>query len=155
MISLRLRPDWFKARTRLGYGFDWPISYEDLEPYYEEVERALKVAGPVNYPWGGKRRRYPYRAHPVNASGLVLARGAERLGIEWAPVPLATVSAPKGKSPPCVYRGFCNFGCATNAKQSVLVAWIPRALRAGAEVRDMAMVRRIVLGSRGRVGGRE
>ncbi|MBS3647828.1 GMC family oxidoreductase [Pseudaminobacter sp. 19-2017] len=155
MISLRWRPEWFKARSRLGYGFDWPISYEEVAPYYEEVEEALKVSGPVNYPWGGKRRRYPYRAHPVNAAGLVLARGAERLGIEWSSVPLATVSAPRGKSPPCVYRGFCNFGCSTNAKQSVLVAWIPRALRAGAEIRDMAMVGRITLAPNGRVRGLE
>jgi choline dehydrogenase-like flavoprotein len=89
----------------------------------------------------------------MNAAGLVLARGAERLGIAWSAVPLATVSAPHGKSPPCVYRGFCNFGCSTNAKQSALVAWIPRALRAGAEVRDMAMAGRIELGDDGRASG--
>ncbi len=153
MISLRWRPDWFRTRSRLGYGVDWPIGYEDLAPYYDEVEQALKVSGPVRYPWGPKRRRYPYRSHPVNAAGLVLARGAERLGIDWAPVPLATVSAPRGRSPPCVYRGFCNFGCSTNAKQSVLVAWMPRALKAGAEIRDMAMVGRIELGAEGRATG--
>ena len=50
-----------------------------------------------------------------------------------AATPLATVSAPRGKSPPCVYRGFCNFGCSTNAKQSALVVWVPRALRAGVD----------------------
>lgn len=153
MISLRFRPEWFKSRTKLGYGFDWPVSYEEMAPYYAEVEDALKVAGPVNYPWGPPRGRYPYRPHEVNAAGLVLARGAEKLGIEWASTPLATVSAPRGKSPPCVYRGFCNFGCSTNAKQSALVAWIPRALKAGAEVRDLAMVGRLEMGRAGRVTG--
>ena len=153
MIQLRWRPEWFKARSTLGYGVDWPISYADLAPYYDEVEQALKVSGPVRYPWGPKHRRYPYREHPVNAAGLVLARGAEKLGIEWAPVPLATVSAPRGRSPPCVYRGFCNFGCSTNAKQSALIVWIPRALKAGAEVRDMAMVGRIETDVRGRATG--
>lgn len=143
MIQLRWRPEWFKARSKLGYAVDWPLTYDELAPYYEEVEQALKVAGPVRYPWGPKRRRYPYREHPVNAAGLVLARGAKKLGIDWAAVPLATVSAPRGKSPPCVYRGFCNFGCSTNAKQSALIVWIPRALKAGAEIRDMAMVGRI------------
>ena len=153
MISLRFRPEWFECRTRLGYGFDWPLSYEDMAPYYDEVERALHVSGPVRYPWGPRRRRYPYRPHEVNAAGLVLARGAERLRVDWAPTPLATLSAPSGKSPPCVYRGFCNFGCSTNAKQSALVVWIPRALAAGAEIRDMAMAGRIEVNDAGRATG--
>ena len=143
MISLRWRPEWFKARTLLGYGVDWPITYRELAPYYAQAERALSVAGPVRYPWGGKRTPYPYRPHEVNAPGLILARGAEKLGVKWAATPLATVSAPRGKSPPCVYRGFCNFGCSTNAKQSALVVWADRAVKAGAEIRDMAMVGRI------------
>lgn len=153
MISLRFRPEWFRSRSLLGYGFDWPLDYAELAPYYDEAERALCVAGPVRYPWGPPRRRYPYREHETNAAGLVLARGAEQLGVAWSPVPLATVSAPRGESPPCVYRGFCNFGCSTNAKQSALVVWIPRALRAGAEVRDLAMAGRIELGGDARVAG--
>lgn len=153
MISLRWRPEWFSCRSKLGYGFDWPIGFEELVPYYREAERALRVAGPVRYPWGPPRERYPYREHEINAAGLVLARGAERLGIGWAATPLATLSAPGGQSPPCVYRGFCNFGCSTNAKQSALVTWIPRALRSGAEVRDLAMAGRIELGQQGRVTG--
>ena len=153
MIQLRFRPEWFKSRSLLGYGFDWPVSHAEMAPYYEEVERAVAVSGPVDYPWGPPRGRYPYRAHQMNAAGLVLAKGAEALGIGWASTPLATVSAPRGHSPPCVYRGFCNFGCSTNAKQSALVVWIPRALRAGAEVRDMAMVGRIEVGKDGRATG--
>lgn len=153
MISLRLRPERFKSRSQLGYAVDWPISYQDLRSYYAEAERALNVSGPVRYPWGPMRGPYPYRPHEVNAAGLVLARGAEKLGVKWAATPLATVSAPRGKSPPCVYRGFCNFGCSTNAKQSALVVWIPRALKAGAEVRDMAMVGRIEVDGTGRVSG--
>jgi choline dehydrogenase-like flavoprotein len=153
MVSLRFRPEWFQSRSLLGYGFDWPIRHEEMAPFYDEAEAALRISGPVSYPWGPKRKRYPYREHEMNAAGLVLARGAERMGVAWASTPLATVSAPAGKSPPCVYRGFCNFGCATNAKQSALVAWIPRAIRAGAEVRDMAMVGRIELGRDGRATG--
>jgi choline dehydrogenase-like flavoprotein len=153
MISLRLRPEWFQSKSKLGYGLDWPLTYADMERYYEEAEDALAIAGPISYPWGPPRRRYPYREHEMNAAGLVLARGAERMGVKWAAVPLATVSAPRGESPPCVYRGFCNFGCSTNAKQSALVVWIPRALRAGAEVRDLAMAGRIETGAAGRATG--
>jgi choline dehydrogenase-like flavoprotein len=143
MVSLRFRPEWFKSRTRLGYGADWPLDWREMWGYYGEVEEALKISGPVNYPWGPKRPRYPYRPHELNAAATVLARGAEAMGIAWAPTPLATVSAPRGDSPPCAYRGFCVSGCATNAKQSALVTWIPRAVKAGAEIRDLAMVGRI------------
>jgi len=153
MVSLRFRPAWFRSRSELGYGMDWPISYAEIAPYYAEVEQALCISGPVSYPWGPPRPRYPYREHELNAAGLVLARGAEKLGIPWSAVPLATVSAPRGRSPPCVYRGFCNYGCSTNAKQSALVVWIPRALRAGAEVRDLAMATRIEVGADGRARG--
>ncbi len=128
MIALRWRPEWFKAKSKLGYGRDWPISFDELEPYYEEAEEALKISGPISYPWGKRRKRYPYRSHPVNAPGLVLARGCEALGIKWSPIPLATLSAPRGMAHPCVYRGFCAYGCSTNAKQSVLVTFIPRAI---------------------------
>ena len=153
MIALRWRPDWFKSRSALGYGRDWPISFDELEPYYEEAEEALKISGPIRYPWGRRRRRYPYREHEVNAAGLVLARGCEAIGIKWSPLPLATLSAPRGMAHPCVYRGFCAYGCSTNAKQSVLVTFIPRALKAGAEVRDLAMVGRIEMGKDGRATG--
>jgi choline dehydrogenase-like flavoprotein len=149
MVSLRWRPEWFQSRTLLGFGEDWPITYRELAPYYDAVERALSVAGPVRYPWGPPRGAYPYRPHQLNASALLLARGAEALGVQWAETPLATVSAPHGRSPPCVYRGFCNFGCSTNAKQSALVVWAHRAVRAGAEIRDLAMVGRIEHDARG------
>lgn len=152
MVSLRFRPEWFKARSKLGYGVDWPIDWREMWKYYAEVEQALKISGPVRYPWGPKRPRYPYRAHPLNAAAEYLARGAEALGVGWTETPLATLSAPRGKAHPCVYRGFCVTGCATNAKQSVLVTWLPRALAAGAEVRDLAMVGRIET-ERGRATG--
>ena len=143
MVSLRFRPEWFLSRSRLGYGADWPIDWREMWDYYRQVERALHIAGPVTYPWGPKRPRYPLRAHPLNAPAEYLARGAEALGIGWSETPLATLSAPIGRAHPCVYRGFCTSGCSTNAKQSVLTTWLPRALAAGAEIRDLAMVGRI------------
>ena len=153
MVALRWRPEWFAQRSTMGYGRDWPISWQEMWRYYAEVEDALKISGPVNYPWGPSRGRYPYRAHEVNAAGLVLAKGAEALGVQWAPTPLSTVSAPRGKAPPCVYRGFCKSGCSTNAKQSALNTFVPRALAAGAEIRDLAMVGQIEMGRDNRAKG--
>jgi choline dehydrogenase-like flavoprotein len=75
------------------------------------------------------------------------------MGVAWSPTPVATLSAPRGLAHPCAYRGFCVAGCSTNAKQSVLVTWLPRALKAGAEVRDLAMVGGIETDDRGRVIG--
>ena len=157
MVSLRFRPDWFKARTSLGYGADWPISWQEMWHYYGEAERQINISGPLTYPWGPKRQRYPYRAHELNDAGKLLAKGCEAIGIKWTETPLATLSAPhagpEGKSPPCAYRGFCRFGCTTNAKRSALTVWIPRALAAGAEIRDLAMVGRIETGPGGRATG--
>ena len=153
MVSLRFRPEWFQSRSKLGYGADWPLDWREMWKYYGIAEKALGISGPLTYPWGPRRPRYPYRAHEVNAAGKLLARGCEALGYKWTETPLATVSAPRGKSPPCVYRGFCRFGCSTNAKQSALVVWIPRALQAGAEIRDLAMVGRVEVDAAGRASG--
>jgi choline dehydrogenase-like flavoprotein len=157
MVSLRFRPEWFTSRSSLGYGADWPISWQEMWHYYGVAEKQINVSGPLTYPWGPKRPRYPYRAHELNTAARLLARGCEAIGIGWTETPLATLSAPhagpEGKSPPCVYRGFCRFGCSTNAKRSALTVWIPRALAAGAEIRDLAMVGRIETGPSGRATG--
>jgi choline dehydrogenase-like flavoprotein len=153
MVSLRFRPEWFKARSKLGYGVDWPLDWREMWEYYREVEDTLKIAGPLTYPWGPKRPRYPYRAHELNAPALALAKGCEAMGIQWTETPIATLSAPRGLAHPCVYRGFCVTGCSTNAKQSVLVTWLPRALAAGAEIRDLAMVGRVEVNAAGLATG--
>ncbi len=153
MVALRFRPEWFKSRSLLGYGRDWPVEWQEMWRYYALAEDAMKIAGPISYPWGPSRGRYPYREHELSASALVLARGAEAMGVKWAPTPTASLSAPRGEAHPCVYRGFCKIGCATNAKQSMLVTFVPRALEAGAEIRDLAMVGRIEVGKDGRASG--
>lgn len=159
MIKMRAHPEDFRRRTLEGHiqGTeleDWPLTYEELEPYYEEVEEALQIAGPTFYPWGGRRRRrFPQREHELNASADMLVVGCDRLGIPTAPAPVSTLSAPHKDRPPCVYRGFCNYGCTTNAKSSILVTYIPRAIRAGAEVRPDSMAARIEHDRSGRVNG--
>jgi choline dehydrogenase-like flavoprotein len=153
MLTPRYRPEWFKTRSLLGYGIDWPLGWDDIEAYYEEAEEMLQVAGPLSYPWGRRRSRYPRRAHDLNAAAIVLARGCERMGIPWSAAPIATLSSPRGLAHPCVYRGFCAIGCTTNAKQSVLVTWIPRAIACGAEIRDLSMVGRVEIDRAGLATG--
>ena len=158
MVAMRAHPDDFRRRTVDGPVpgadlRDWPLSFDDLEPYYEEVEGDLQVAGPTRYPWGRRRTRYPQREHDLNACAKLLVNGCDKLGIPVAPAPIATLSAPHGDRPPCVYRGFCNYGCTTNAKSSVLVTYIPRAIRAGAEIRPDAMAIRVEHDDQGRATG--
>jgi choline dehydrogenase-like flavoprotein len=159
MVAMRAHPEDFRRGTLDGPVSeadvrDWPITFSDLEGYYEEVESALQIAGPTFYPWGKRRKRYPQREHELNAPARQLVYGCTKLGIPVAPAPIATLSAPHGNRPPCVYRGFCNYGCTTNAKSSALVTYIPRAIRAGAEVRPNAMVASVEYdASRQRVNG--
>jgi choline dehydrogenase-like flavoprotein len=151
MVALRMHASDFRVRTLDGVAEDWPVRYADLEPYYDEVEAELGISGPVRWPWGPERKGpYPYRAHPFNSVAQLFIRGCERLGVGWAPCPIATLSAPKEDRPPCVYRGWCVYGCSTNAKSSTLVTYIPKAIRAGAEVRANCMATRVNLGSDGR-----
>src|SRR5919109_936571 len=136
MVALRMHESDFMVHTLDGVAQDWPLRYEDLEPYYERVEKELGISGPVTWPWAPRRRGpYPYREHPFNGVAELFIRGCNKLGIGWAPSPLATISAPKEDRPPCVYRGWCIYGCSTNAKSSPLVTYIPKAIRAGAYIR--------------------
>jgi choline dehydrogenase-like flavoprotein len=158
MIAMRAHPEDFRRRTLEGEISgadlqDWPITFDDLEPYYEEVERDLHITGPTFYPWGRRRHRYPQREHELNASARVLVYGCTALGIPAAPAPVATLSAPWRDRPPCVYRGFCNYGCTTNAKSSILVTYVPRAIAAGAEVRPNCMVAQVTHDESGRATG--
>ncbi len=151
MVALRMHESDFMVRTLDGVAHDWPFRYEELEPYYDEVEKELGISGPVTWPWGPPRKGpYPYREHPFNSVAQLFIRGCEHLGISWAPSPLATISAPKDGRHPCVYRGWCIYGCSTNAKSSTLVTYIPTAIKAGAEIRANCMATRVNLGPNGR-----
>lgn len=158
MIAMRAHADDFQRRSIEGdidgaTLQDWPLQFDDLEPYYHEIEDALQISGPSFYPWGPRRRRYPKREHELNATANMFVKGCLKLGIKTAPAPLATLSSPFKNRPQCVYRGFCNYGCTTNAKSSVLVTFIPRAIASGAEVRPNSMAAQIEHDSKGLASG--
>lgn len=137
----RFHPSDFRTHTQDGVGADWPIAYEDLRPYYADLEGELPVAG-EDWPWGDPHR-YPHRPHPVGGNGEVLLRGAIALGITAKVGPVAITNGRFGNRPHCIYRGFCLQGCKVNAKASPLITHIPDALAHGAEVRANAMVTRV------------
>ncbi|MFC5862350.1 GMC family oxidoreductase [Acidicapsa dinghuensis] len=149
----RLHPSDFEIYTRDSVGADWPITYDEIRPYYEQLELEMPVSGPAYYPWGHPHG-YAYGPHPMGGVGNALIKGCSALNI---PVsiggPVAILSGSHGDRPHCIYRGFCIQGCKVGAKASTLVTHVPDAIRTGAEIRDRSMVSRIELGKDGRVTG--
>ncbi|HEX7713238.1 MAG TPA: GMC family oxidoreductase, partial [Bacillota bacterium] len=153
-VFLRFHGSDFRVRTRDGVAEDWPLAYEDLEPYYSRIEREIAVSGPKEFPWGEFHGPYPYPARePISANSEIFRRGCERLGIRSTVAPLAILSAPFDGRPPCINRGFCNQGCMPNAKFSTLIQHIPKAIQAGAEVLSDCMVTHIEMNPLGKVAG--
>jgi choline dehydrogenase-like flavoprotein len=142
----RLHPSDFQTFTADRVGADWPISYDDLRPFYAALEQELPVAGDA-WPWGDPHR-YPHRPHPIGGNGEIFLRGARAVGIEAHVGPVAIPNGRFGNRPHCIYRGFCLQGCKVNAKASPLITHIPDALANGAEIRPDCMVSRIVVDDR-------
>ncbi|RRA50043.1 GMC family oxidoreductase [Acidipila sp. EB88] len=135
-----------RIKEDFGIGVDWPLAYDDLLPYFEEVERFIGVSGPEHYPWE-PGRKYPLPALPLNAPAQLMQRGCDALGIRHSPAPIAALSAaysgPHADYPErhaCVNRGYCHQGCRNGAKASMDVTYLPAAVRAGAEIRAEAFV---------------
>jgi choline dehydrogenase-like flavoprotein len=149
----RFHPSDFRVYSEDGVGVDWPISYWDLKPYYELLEREIPVAGPAWFPWGDPHGHL-YGPHPLGGVGDVLVRGCTSLGIRTvAGGPVAILSASHGDRPHCIYRGFCLQGCKVGAKASTLITHVPDAITHGAEIRAHSMVSRISLRDDGRADG--
>ncbi len=140
------RPDPrdLKLLTETGKGIDWPVTYAELLPYYEEIETFLGVSGPNPYPWD-PTRRYPTGPVPINGPGQLMLRGYERMGMRASAAPIAALSEPYtrpeyGTRHACVNRGFCHQGCRNSAKGSMDVTYLPWAVRSGAEIRPNSFV---------------
>ena len=146
----RFHPSDFRTYSADGVGADWPISYEELRPYYEQIEEELPAAGEP-WPWGDPHR-YPHHAHPIGPNGEIFRRGATALGLRTAVGPVAIPNGRFGHRNHCIYRGFCLQGCKVNAKASPLITHVPDGLAHGAEIRPDSMVFQVVVES-GRARG--
>lgn len=153
-VFLRFHESDFLTKTMDGVGEDWPICYEDLEPYYSRIEKEIAVSGPKYFPWGSYHGPYPYpERDPLSPNAYLFMNGCEKLGIRSSVPPLAIISAPFDGRPPCINRGFCNQGCMPNSKFSTLIVHIPKAIQAGAEVLANCMVTQVLTGNDGKVTG--
>ncbi len=149
----RFHPSDFRVYTEDGVGVNWPMNYDELKPYYEQLELEMPVSGPAWYPWGDPHS-YPYGPHPMGGVGNALIKGCSALNI---PVsiggPVAILAGAHGDRPHCIYRGFCIQGCKVGAKASTLVTHVPDAIHNKAEIRPYSMVSRVELGPNNRVTG--
>src|SRR4051812_9839590 len=131
----RFSPEDFRMGSTYGGRFpDWPIAYEDVEPWYDRVEWELGVCGPAGLrPYDGPRRRdYPMPPLPPNAAQAVLDAGARTLGIATDAVPLLINSVPHDGRPACIQCGTCvGFACHADAKNGTQNTVIARALVTG------------------------
>ncbi len=152
-IWTRLVPSDFRVRTLDGVADDWPISYDDLLPYYERIDTEIGAAGQGGDPAYPPGAPPPLPAHPIGEMGRKAVEGLNRLGWHWWPGTNAIASRPYGRLAQCERRAMCVSGCPSGAKASTDLTHWPDALRHGARLVTGARVREIVLDSRGRARG--
>jgi gluconate 2-dehydrogenase alpha chain len=147
----RFQPDDFRLLSLLGPQpdadvADWPVDYDELEPYYAEVERAIGVAGTAGAnPFAGPRSGpFPMPSGAPMFGATISAAAAERLGYHPYPAPTAANSVPYDGRPACNNCGFCAyFGCPIHAKGDP-IAMLMRAMATGrAELLSETFVPRV------------
>ncbi len=179
-ISLRNGPYDFKPRSRDGLGFDWPIAYEDVAPYYDKVELLIGVYGSneglENTPNSSPGCLLPPPKPLV--SDLLVAQRAKRLGIPAIPGHRAVLTRPLDaahsparlhpgnaraqqiialdmrKRAACLWATSCGRGCAIRANYQSTTVHLPPALASGnLDIRTDAMAYEVTLGRNGRANG--
>lgn len=158
----RLKPMDFRLQTEFGdikgaNVADWPISYEDLEPYYDKVDNEVGVSGKVvSHPHLEPHKTdYPFpptAEHPISAW---IDKAAKEIGYHSFPVPRAVLSQPAMGRQGCEYSGYCSsYGCSSGAKGSGRAALLNHAVATGnCKVQPHAKVFNIESNEQGDVSG--
>ncbi|MCE5270856.1 GMC family oxidoreductase [bacterium] len=163
-MAWRFMPQDFRLRTLYGdipgsTLADWPISYDDLEPYYEKVEWEIGVSGSdEGNPFAPPRKRErPMPPKPYTAEGRLLYAAGLRLGLHPFPIPMLRNTVPYAGRQACVSCRYCvGFACEVGAKCGTHNTVIPVALASGnCELRTGCVAARVVTDQRGRATGVE
>jgi choline dehydrogenase-like flavoprotein len=149
----RNMPSDFRVRTLDGVADDWPLTYEDLEPYYEQVENDFGISGLAGDPAFPPGKGPPLPPAPLAPMGRRVARAHNQLGWHWWPAPNAIATRPYKSLRPCTQRGTCMWGCVEGAKGSVDRTHWPQNLALGVQLHTGARVRRLEVNGRGLVTG--
>ncbi|MHB8502170.1 MAG: GMC family oxidoreductase [Candidatus Acidiferrales bacterium] len=152
-IALRFAPIDFRSGTRDGIGDDWPISYDDLAPYYDKVESYIGVFGTrenvSSAPDG------VFLPPPVpRCTDLIVKKACDKLNITCIPSRLAILTRSVNGRLPCHYCGQCGRGCVTASNFSSSQVMIPPAMKTGKlTMITGAMAREVILGKDGKAEG--
>jgi choline dehydrogenase-like flavoprotein len=157
-----LRAD-FKMRSTFGLAADWPIGYDDLEPYYGQAEAEIGIAGADDNPFAEPRSApYPMPPIPFSHADKVLKRTTDALGVEFHHTPQARNSVPHGGRSPCRSCTFCEV-CPSGAKATFdvthaapaeatgLVRFITNATALRLELDGLGRARRVIYAGLDRV----
>jgi len=150
-IALRMAPVDFKVRSHDGMGDDWPISYEDVAPYYDKVESYIGVFG--------TRENIPSAPDGIflpppkpRCTETIIKKSCDHLNILCIPSRLAILTKPLNGRPACHYCAQCGRGCKTASNFSSSQAMIPPAEKTGRlTLITGAMARELVVGKDGKV----
>ena len=152
-IALRFSPIDFKSKTRDGIGDDWPITYDDISPYYDKVESYIGVFGShENIPSAPNGIFLP--PPKPRCTELIIKKACDSLNIACIPSRLAILTKPLNGRPSCHYCAQCGRGCATGSNFSSSQVLIPPALETGRlTLIPQAMARKILVGTDGKASG--
>ncbi|MCU4800611.1 GMC family oxidoreductase [Halobacteria archaeon HArc-gm2] len=142
-MVMRLHEQDFELDSSVGLGADWPISYDDLRPYYAAAEEAFSVAGASDNPFSPPREQpHPLPAFPPSYSDSLFAEACESLGITTHSVPNARNSEATDEAGACVGYGTCKPVCPSGAKYDA-TRHVNVAEANGARIVDRAPVQRL------------
>ncbi|MGB2624013.1 MAG: GMC family oxidoreductase [Candidatus Acidiferrum sp.] len=152
-IALRFAPIDFRSGTRDGLGDDWPISYDDLSPYYDKVESFIGVFGTHENVSSAPNGIFLPPPIP-RCTDLLVKRACDKLNITCIPSRLAILTRSVHGRLPCHYCGQCGRGCTTASNFSSSQVMIPPAMETGKlTMITGAMAREIILGKDGKAQG--
>ncbi len=149
----RFMPSDFRVRSLDGVAEDWPFTYEDLEPFYEQAELEMGVSGLAGDPAYPPMKPPPLLPFPIGKIGRRAAKGMNALGWHWWPGSQAIPPSPYGGRNACARRGTCMTGCPEGAKASTDLTHWPAALADGATLVTGARVREITVNAQGLADG--
>jgi choline dehydrogenase-like flavoprotein len=151
----RNMPSDFRVRTLDGVADDWPLTYEDLAPFYERVEADFGVSGLAGDPAFPPGKGPPLPPAPLGPMGRRVARAHNQLGWHWWPGPNAIATRAYGPLEPCQQRATCMWGCVEGAKGSVDITHWPQLVKGGVQLVTGARVGRLETNSDGLATGAE
>jgi choline dehydrogenase-like flavoprotein len=151
----RLHPSDFRTKTLDGVGEDWPVSYDQLAPFYDQNDRMMGVSGLAGDPAYPPGKNPPMKPLPLGRSGALWAKAFNQLGWHWWPSDATIATEDYEGRAACINLGHCTPGCAQGAKASTDITYWPLALRQGVELRTHCRVKRIATGEDGMATGVE